>query len=63
MLNKETNAYKNKKKYNMRYFKENNKQMGFVLNKRTDADIISFLDQKPNRNAYLKQLIREDMKK
>ena len=33
------------------------------LNKNTDADIIAHLDQQPNKLAYLKKLIRDDIQK
>ena len=44
-----------------RYRKDNVKPVGFNLNKNTDADLIEWLESQPNRAAYLKRLIREDM--
>ena len=44
-----------------RYRKDNVKPDGFNLNKNTDADLIEWLESQPNRAAYLKRLIREDM--
>ena len=44
-----------------RYRKDNVKPVGFNLNKNTDADLIEWLESQPNRAAYLKHLIREDM--
>ncbi len=46
-----------------RYRKDNVKPVGFNLNKNTDADLIEWLEQQPNRAAYLKRLIREDMER
>ncbi len=46
-----------------RYRKDNVKPVGFNLNKNTDADLIEWLDQQPNRAAYLKRIIREDMER
>ena len=46
-----------------KYDAANTKSFLLKLNKKTDADIIAHLDQQPNKLAYLKKLIREDMKK
>lgn len=46
-----------------KYDRENTKSYLLKLNRKTDADIITFLEQQPNKLAYLKKLIREDMKK
>ncbi len=46
-----------------RYRKDNVKPVGFNLNRNTDADVIEWLEQQPNRAAYLKRLIREDMER
>ena len=51
-----------KAKYDMEYQKGNIKQVKFILNKNTDTDIIEFLNSKDNKNGYLKELIRRDMK-
>jgi len=48
---------------NLRYHKNNIKQMKIDLNRNTDSDIIDFLDQCENKQGYIKKLIREDMKK
>ena len=52
-----------KKKTNMDYDRKNTKLIGMKLNRNTDADILEFLATKENIQGYLKQLIREDMKK
>lgn len=36
-------------------------QIKFVLNKNIDADIIDWLGTKPNKQGYIKELIRRDM--
>lgn len=51
------------KAYIMDYQKENVKQIKFTLNKIHDLDIIEYLDGIQNKNGYLKDLIRQDMKK
>lgn len=45
------------------YHKENIKQINFALNRVYDQDIIEYLETVENRNAYLKQLVRDDMKR
>ena len=44
-----------------KYDATNTKSFLLKLNKKTDADIIAFLEQQPNKLAYLKKLIRDDM--
>ena len=39
------------------------KQIKLALNKETDADIIEWLGQQDNMQGYIKNLIREDMRK
>ena len=46
-----------------KYDATNTKSFLLNLNKKTDADIIAFLEQQPNKLAYLKNLIRDDMQK
>ena len=50
-----------KAKYDKQYAKENTQQIKFVLNKNLDADIIEWLGTKPNKQGYIKALIRRDM--
>ena len=52
-----------KQKYDLAYQKDNIKQVKFTLNKNTDQDIIKKLDTVQNKNGYLKDLIRQDIKK
>lgn len=46
-----------------KYDAANTKSFLLKLNRRTDADILEFLDQQPNKLGYLKKLIRGDMQK
>lgn len=46
-----------------KYNKENIKSLAFQLNITTDRDIIEHLAKKSNKTGYIKELIREDMKK
>lgn len=46
-----------------KYDAANTKSYLLKLNRKTDADIIAHLDQQPNKLAYLKKLIRDDMQK
>ena len=46
-----------------RYNKENILQIKFSFNKKTDADIIEHLQPMYNKTAYIKELIRDDIKK
>ena len=48
---------------NPAYDRENTRRINLKLNKKTDADIISELERQENIQAYIKRLIREDMKK
>lgn len=53
-----------KKRYMLsqaQYDKEHTKRFGCKLNTKTDADIIAWLERFPNRQGYIKQLIRDDI--
>lgn len=57
--------YKNKetqKKYQDEWSKKNTKGIYIKLCKSTDADIISWLDDHNNKQGYIKELIRADMR-
>lgn len=51
-----------KAEYDRQYAKENLIQIRLSLHKRYDADIIEKLQAVPNRSAYVKKLIRDDLK-
>lgn len=48
---------------NMKYDKENTIRVAFAINKKTEADILACLNEQTNKNGYIKELIREDMKR
>ena len=45
----------------MRYNAKNVKQIKINLNRKTDADIIEYLDKADNVQGLIKDLIRQDM--
>lgn len=48
-------------KYVQQYIKNNIRQIRLTLNQKTEQDLIDWLEQQPNKQGYLKQLIRSDM--
>lgn len=48
-------------KYVQTYIKDNVKQIGFGINKKTEADLLEWLEKQPNKQGYIKGLIRKDM--
>lgn len=46
-----------------RYDAANTRQIKFKFNIKTDADILARLDAVPNKQGYIKKLIREDLKR
>lgn len=50
-----------KVKASMKYNKVNVKQIKINLNKKTDADIIKYLEMADNVQGLIKDLIRQDM--
>lgn len=46
-----------------KYDKANTKAVYLKLNTSTDADILKHLDEVDNKQGYIKELIRADMKK
>lgn len=49
------------KKAAIRYDKANTKLITLKLNKRTDNDVLTRLDEVPNKQGYIKKLIRDDI--
>ena len=43
------------------YDKNNTKRLQCKFNLKTDADVLMRLDQVPNKQGYIKQLIRDDI--
>ena len=48
---------------NAKYNKENTKNVVLHLNITTDKDILEHLEHKDNKTGYIKDLIRDDMKR
>lgn len=46
-----------------KYEKTNVTQIKFCFNNETDKDIIEHMQNQKNKQGYIKQLIREDMRK
>lgn len=44
-----------------RYNGKNIVQVHVALNRKTDADILAWLEQQENKQGYIKQLIRNDL--
>ena len=51
----------NQKKYQIGWDKENTVGVKLKLNKRSDGDIIERLQMEPNKQGYIKALIRADI--
>jgi hypothetical protein len=49
------------RKASAKYDRNNTVRVALKLNKRTDADIINRLAQQPNKQGYIKTLIRADI--
>ena len=47
--------------YISKFNKESYQQVMLHINKRTEADMIEFLNSKKSKNGYIKSLIRDDM--
>lgn len=46
-----------------RYDEKNTRIVKMKLNLKTDRDILEKLDSEPNKQGYIKKVIREDIKK
>lgn len=49
--------------YHTEWCKEHTTQFKLRLNNNTDADIIAFLSSLPNKQGFIKELIRKEMTK
>ena len=52
----------NQSKNSIKYDKENTKRVFIKLNKNTDKDILDYLESVQNKQGYIKDIIRKDMK-
>ena len=46
-----------------RYDRVNTVRVQLKLNKKTDADVLEYLDKQPSKQGRIKELIREDIKR
>ncbi len=53
----------NQAKYVYEYQKAKTRQVALQLNKLHDADILEHLEKQPNKQGYIKALIRADIEK
>ena len=54
-------ATESQRRAQAKYDKANTKQVAIKLNITTDADILEWLAKQPNKQGYIKQLIRRDI--
>lgn len=47
---------------NAKYDKANTRLITLKLNKKTDKDVLGRLDEVPNRQGYIKELVRADIR-
>lgn len=52
-----------RRQYNLDYVKQFQRQFMLKVNRNTDPEMVAWLESQENVQAYLKQLIREDMEK
>ena len=50
------------KEYLNRYEKENIRQIRFKINRKTEPELLEWIEKKENIQGYIKRLILEDMK-
>jgi hypothetical protein len=55
--------YENKIKRNIEYEKKNVVKVLVKINKNTESEILKHLEQQPNKQGYIKQLILNDIQK
>lgn len=46
-----------------KYIKEHQRSFTFRCHRENDADLIAFLEEKGNVSGYLKELVRDEMRK
>ena len=65
MTNLSETARKNKRAYDNAYARQNFASKNIAFNKRYPEDLalLEWVQQQPNGNQYIKQLIREDMER
>ena len=58
---KEKKVYESRRLATARWKKENTRQVKFNFNIHTEADILEFLDSLPNKQGFIKELIRREI--
>lgn len=53
----------NKQQYDADYIKANQKQMLVKVNRKTEPEMVAWLESIGNTQTYIKRLIREDMER
>ena len=62
-MEKKRKIYDSQRRAIARYDQANTTQIKMKLNNKTDRDIIEHLQKQKNKQGYIKELIRADMKK
>ena len=52
----------NKKEYDEKYQKQNIRQIKLNMNRKTEPEILEWLEKQDNIQGYIKKIIKEDMK-
>lgn len=47
----------------MKYDKKNKAQIKFTVNKKTEAELLAWIEQQDNKQGYIKSLILADMQR
>lgn len=63
MKEKETKVYTTAYAYQTEWDRKNIRRVSLKINKNSESDMIDWLDRKPNKQAYIKSLIKADMSK
>lgn len=61
-MNKNAEWYKNKLNYINKFTKEKYRYINLFFNREKDAEILDYLDSLESKTAYVKELIKKDMK-
>lgn len=57
-----TAGSENKKEYDEKYQKQNIRQIKLNMNRKTEPEILEWLEKQDNIQGYIKKIIKEDMK-
>ena len=62
MVNKNTTAYANKKRYISEYNKKEYMTISITINKSKEPEMVEKLSKQKSKAAYIKNLIKKDLK-